>query len=297
VFGRKRPFLISDTFRTSDLMYPIPYPLSPNMELITILLSGITALFSLTGVVVDKNVETAFRSQLDRAEQLQVRTDNAPPHQIINGKINKVRIAGRGLWVTKDLRIDTLEIETDPIAVNLGAIQADGQTPRSSSLQQPIQAGIKLKFNEEDLNNFLKSPDAIAQLQKMTTSTLGGAAASSLNKDYQITNPQVRFLGNNRVGLKAELQDPGSGEKLPITLETGVSVIGGRKFQLVEPTAMVGGTPVPPFLLAGLTTGISDRLNVDMLEERGLSARILQFKVNPQSLELAAFVRITGRKQ
>jgi hypothetical protein len=267
------------------------------MELITILLSGITALFSLTGVVVDKNVETAFRSQLDRAEQLQVRTDNAPPHQIINGKINKVRIAGRGLWVTKDLRIDTLEIETDPIAVNLGAIQADGQTPRSSSLQQPIQAGIKLKFNEEDLNNFLKSPDAIAQLQKMTTSTLGGAAASSLNKDYQITNPQVRFLGNNRVGLKAELQDPGSGEKLPITLETGVSVIGGRKFQLVEPTAMVGGTPVPPFLLAGLTTGISDRLNVDMLEERGLSARILQFKVNPQSLELAAFVRIAGRKQ
>jgi LmeA-like phospholipid-binding len=281
----------------SCTLSPIPYPLSPNMELITILLSGITALFSLTGVVVDKNVETAFRSQLDRAEQLQVRTDNAPPHQIINGKINKVRIAGRGLWVTKDLRIDTLEIETDPIAVNLGAIQADGQTPRSSSLQQPIQAGIKLKFNEEDLNNFLKSPDAIAQLQKMTTSTLGGAAASSLNKDYQITNPQVRFLGNNRVGLKAELQDPGSGEKLPITLETGVSVIGGRKFQLVEPTAMVGGTPVPPFLLAGLTTGISDRLNVDMLEERGLSARILQFKVNPQSLELAAFVRITGRKQ
>jgi hypothetical protein len=55
------------------------------MELITILLSGITALFSLTGIVVDKNVETALVSQLNRVEQLQVRTDNAPPHQIING--------------------------------------------------------------------------------------------------------------------------------------------------------------------------------------------------------------------
>ena len=132
------------------------------MELITILLSGITALFSLTGVVVDKNVEAAFLSQLDHAEQLQVRTDNAPVHQIINGKINKLRVAGRGLWVSKDLRIDTLEIETDPIAVDLKAIQADGQSPRSSSLQQPIQAALKLKFNEEDLNNFLKSPDSIA---------------------------------------------------------------------------------------------------------------------------------------
>lgn len=266
------------------------------MELITILLSGITALFSLTGVVVDKTVETAFRSQIDRAEQLQVRVDNAPVHQIINGKINKLRLAGRGVWVSKDLRIDALEVETDPIAVNLQAIQADGQNPRSSSLQQPIQAGVKLKFNEADLNNFLKSPESIAQLQKMTTSTLGGAAASSLNKDYQIINPQVKFLGNNRLGLKADLKDPNSAETLTVNLETGISVVGGRTFQLLAPTATVGGTPVPPFLLAGLTTGIIGRFNVDGLEARGLSARILQFKVNPQELELAAFVRISGSK-
>ncbi len=265
------------------------------MELIAILLSGITALFSLGGVVVDKNVETALRSQFDRVEQLQVRTDNAPNYQIINGKIDKVRIAGRGLWFTKDLRIDALEVETDPIAVDLQAIQADGQTPRASSLKQPIQAGVKLKFNEEDLNNYLKSPDAIARLQKITTSTLGGAAAGSLNKDYQIVNPQVRFLGNNRLGIKAELQDT-SGEKLAVNLETGIGIIGGRKFQLVDPTAIVGGTPVPPFLLAGLTAGLSERLNVDMLEQRGLTARVLQFKVSPGQLELAAFVQISGIK-
>jgi hypothetical protein len=265
------------------------------MELIAVLLSGITALFSLTGVLVDKNVEAALLSQIDRAEQLQVRVDNAPVHQIINGKINKLRVAGRGLWVTKDLRIDTLEVETDPVAVNLKAIQADGQVPRASSLPQPIQAGVKFKFMEEDLNNFLKSPEVISRLQKMTTSTLGNAA-SSLNKDYQITNPQVRFLDNNRVGLKAELKDPVSGEKLAVNLETGISVVGGRKFKLLEPTATVGGTQVPPFLLAGLTTGLGDRLNLDMLEQRGITARILQFKVNPQSLELAAFVRVAGTK-
>jgi hypothetical protein len=265
------------------------------MELIAILLSGITALFSLTGVVVDKNIETAFLSQIDHAEQLQVRSDNAPAHQIINGKINKLRIAGRGLWMTKDLRIDTLEVETDPIAVNVKAIQEDGKNPQASSLQQPIQAGMKFKFNEEDLNNFLKSPDALARLQKMTTSTFGGVA-SSLNKDYQVTNPQIKFLGNNRLGIKAELQDPGSGEKLAVSLETGVNIIGGRKFELVAPTAMVGGTPVPPFLLAGLTTGMADMLSVDILEQRGITARILQFQVNPQELELAAFVRVSGRK-
>jgi LmeA-like phospholipid-binding len=265
------------------------------MELIAILLSGITTLFSLTGVVVDKSVQAALLSQIDHAEQLQVRVDNAPVHQIAGGKIDKLRIAGQGLWVTKDLRVDTLEVETDPIAANFKAIQEDGQAPRASSIQQPIQAGVKLKFNEEDLNNFLKSPDAIARLQKMTTSTFGGVA-SSLNKDYQVTNPQVRFLDNNRVGIRAELQDPGSGEKLAVSLETGVKAIGGKKFELIEPKALVGATEVPPFLLAGLTTGMSEKLNVDILEQRGLTARILQFKVSPQQLELAAFVRVSGSK-
>jgi LmeA-like phospholipid-binding len=265
------------------------------MELIAILLSSITALFSLTGVVVDKNVEAAVLAQIDHAEQLQVRVDNAPVHQIINGKINKLRIAGHGMWVTKDLRIDTLEVETDPLAVNLKAVQEDGQNPRTSSLQQPIQAGIKLKFDEADLNNFLKSPDSIARLQKMTTSTLG-SAGSSLNKDYQITKPQLQFIGNGRLAIKAELKDPASGEKLAVKLETGVNVIGGKKFELVAPAATVGDTPVPPFILSGLTTGISERFNVDRLEQRGLTARILQFKVNPQSLELAAFIRMTGSK-
>jgi hypothetical protein len=267
------------------------------MELIAILLSGITALFSFSGVVVDKNVESALLSQIDHAEQLEVRADNAPNYQVINGKIDKVRIAGRGLWVTKDLRIDTLDVETDPIAVNLKEIQADGNNPRASSLQQPIQAAVKFKFNEADLNNFLKSPDAIARLQKITTSTLGGAASSSLNKNYQVTNPQIRFIGKDRLGIKAELKDPGSGETLAIDLETGVSIVGGRKFQLLQPTATVDGTQVPPFILTGLTTGLSERLNVDMLEQRGLTARILQFKVNPQQLELAAFVKASGTKE
>ena len=258
------------------------------MELITILLSGITALFALGGVVVDKNVETAFRSRIDRAEQLQVRTDNAPNYQIINGKVDKIRIAGRGVWVNRDLRIDTLEVETDPIAVDLKAIQAEGNEPSSSSLQKPLQAAVKFKFNEEDLNNFLKSPDTIAQLQKMT---------GSLNKDYQITNPQIRFLGNNRLGIKTDLKDPNSSETLSVSLETGVSVVGGRKFQLIDPTAAVGGTPVPPFLLAGLTAGIGERLNLDVLEQRGLTARVLRFRVEPQQLEVAAFVRTAGSKQ
>ncbi len=266
------------------------------MELLTIILSGVLGIFSTLGVVVDKNVDTALRSQMERVEQLEVRSDNAPNYQIINGKIDKLRIAGRGLWVIKDLRIDTLEIETDPLAVNLKDVQEDGQNLRSSSLQKPIQAGVKLKFNEEDLNNYLKSPDAIARLQKMTTSTLG-SAGSSLGKDYQVVNPQVRFLANNRVGIKADLKDSSSGEKLTVDLETGVNISGGRKFQLVDTTAKVGETPVPPFILAGLTGGLAERLNVDMLEQRGLTARILRFKVTPQQLELAAFVRLSGSKQ
>jgi hypothetical protein len=224
--------------------------------------------------------------------------DNAPVHQIIGGKINKMRIAGKGVWFTKDLRIDTLEVETDPIDVNLQTLREDLQQLQSKPLPKPIQAGVKLTLTEQDINQAFRSPGAIERLQRITSNTLGGFG--SLGKDYQILNPQVRFLGNNRLGMKVLLKDRTSGEQLNIDLESVLQVTGGKKFQLVEPSAKVNGTPVPDFLLSGLTANLSERINLDFLEQRGLTARILQLQIKPQQLEVAVFVRlggIQGRRQ
>ena len=84
------------------------------MELFSILLSILLSSISPAGYFIDTTAENAIRNQFNKVEQLQVRVDNVPTHQLIQGKIDRVQIAGRGFWLTENFRIDTLEIETDP---------------------------------------------------------------------------------------------------------------------------------------------------------------------------------------
>ena len=76
------------------------------MEPISTVLSLLLGLIAPVGIVSDRIAENQIRKQLTRAESLQVRIDNAPTYQLLSGKLNKVRFAGRGLFVTPDIRID-----------------------------------------------------------------------------------------------------------------------------------------------------------------------------------------------
>ena len=90
------------------------------MEFLTILLSSLFGLVSPTGLVVEKVTSNAVRSQFARVEQLQVRVDNPPSYQLLQGKVQKVRIAGRGLQLKQlNIRLAVLELKTDPIDLDI----------------------------------------------------------------------------------------------------------------------------------------------------------------------------------
>ncbi len=71
------------------------------MEFIAILLSSLISLVSPTGLVIDKVAENTLRKQFASVERLQVRIDNTPSYQILGGRVDRIRIAGRGLFPTK----------------------------------------------------------------------------------------------------------------------------------------------------------------------------------------------------
>jgi hypothetical protein len=66
------------------------------MELISIILSALLGGVGTGGVVVDTLAEAALRNQVAGAESLQVRIDNVPNYQLINGRIEHTRVAARG---------------------------------------------------------------------------------------------------------------------------------------------------------------------------------------------------------
>ncbi|HEY9653449.1 MAG TPA: DUF2993 domain-containing protein [Coleofasciculaceae cyanobacterium] len=256
------------------------------MEFLTILLSSLLAIVSPVGLVTDSVVEGAIRSRLDKVEQLEVRIDNTPNYEIIRGNVERVRVAGRGLWLTSDVRVDTLELETDPISIDLQSLrQRDRKSPRDA-LKQPVQTGVHLIVTEADMNRVLRSPRAIAQFKQIGRRLVGDSAQA-----YEFLNPQIDFLGNNRLRFQVDVKQ-GNAQPQQVTVESGIGITNGHSLQLLEPTASINGVKLPPQVVVGFATGISNRFNLRKLEEAGITARILQLQVGTDTLDAAAFVRL-----
>lgn len=255
------------------------------MEFFTIFLSSLLGLLSPVGFVVDQVAEDAIRNQLEDVETLAVRVDNAPNYQFVQGKVDRVRIAGRGIYPKTGIRIAALEVETDAIAVDPGKLQ-QGQL----ELEQPLNAGVRLVLTQADINQALQSPQIAEQLRDLSLDFLG-SPAQQLER-YDFSNLQVEFLDNNRLRFQAVLQSQQSAQQIPIVIESGVQINSGRQLQLITPTATIDGNPLPSQLINLLIGGVSQGLDLANLEDAGITARVLEWSIDQSQLSLAVFVQI-----
>lgn len=255
------------------------------MEFLTIVLSGLLGLLSPIGFGVEQVAQSAIRDQLYEAESLAVRIDSTPNWQIAQGRVDRVRIAGRGIYPIADLRIAVLEIETDPIA-----LQPDGLRSGELQLDQPLNAGVRLVLSRDDLNRALQSPALTEPLRNLNLDAFS-APDQPLDR-YEFVQPQVEFLDNDRLRFQVTLQSQQASTQLAIQAETGIRWIGGRQLELIEPTVTINDRPLPRQLLTLLLGGISQRLDLARLEAQGITVRVLDWEVQPDGIELAAFVQL-----
>jgi len=256
------------------------------MEFLTILLSGLLGLVSPVGIAVDRTAENAIRSQFASFGELRVRVDNAPSYQLLQGKVERLRIAGRSLQLKRqNIRIAVLELESDRIEIEPRSLT------RKPQLKKPLQAGVRLVLTEEDINQALRSPQLIARLQNLNIK-LKDFTNTGANRVYNLVNPQLQFLSNNRLQIQVELQENRKSKPLLITAESQVSIVNGRQIQLINLVAQVDKVEVPPKLINVILNNINKRLDLHNLEGGRLQARILKLKISQGELEMAAFVRI-----
>ncbi|MFH7029053.1 MAG: DUF2993 domain-containing protein [Heteroscytonema crispum UTEX LB 1556] len=257
------------------------------MEILTILLSGLLGLITPAGLIIDRTGENALRSQLAKVEQLQVRVDNAPTHQLLQGKVETVRITGRSLQLKKqDIRIALLELETDAIELEPRSLRRG-----KPKLKRPFQSGVRLVLTQQDVNKILQSPQIIEKLRQIKISDFDSSNTRT-DKTYNFINPKVEFLTNNRLKLQVELQEKGKGKPLLIVAESGLSIVRGRQIELIDPLVVVDKEVVPPQFLNVILNNINKRLDLGRFEDDGLQMRILKLNVRQAELEIAAFLRI-----
>lgn len=263
------------------------------METLTILLSSLFLVGSPSGLLVDRITQSLLKSTFDRAETWQVRVDNAPVHRLLQGQAERVRIAGREIWITEDLQIAKLEIETDAIDLKL---QGSGDRQSLDILEQPLQAGISIAFTDTALNQWLKSPQMSDRLRQFGLSSLPRLAAAQLER-YRIVNPEITFL-DNRIRLQFQLQqlpNPDTSSQpfeLGLAVESGFTIIKGWGLELVDLEVTVNQEPVPPLVINLIQRGVREQVDLRTLESNSVILRLLQMQITPGQLEIAGFIRV-----
>lgn len=256
------------------------------MEAITVLLSSLLLLISPVGFVVDQVAEDSIRSRLLGAESLQVRVDNSSPIQLLQGRVDRVRIAGRGILPTEDLRIEVAELETDPIDLEFNSLR-NGKVV----LDEALQGALRLVITEEDLNHYLASDAVAKRLSALRIGGLNPAQARERDR-YQINHPSIQFLPNDRLKISLALEDLVQGGALQIDAESGLRISAGDRLILTEPILSVNGSPAPTRLVETLLGSVNERLSLQGLAQSGITARVIDFSVQPDGLELAMWVRV-----
>jgi len=260
------------------------------MELLTLLLLTLSTLLSPVGFVADRLAEDALQQRLESAEDLDVRIDNAPSYRLLQGRVQRVRVAGEGLVPIEGVRIAELNLEAEGVALDAGQLQ-DGAV----ELEGPVEAGIQIILTEEDLNQALQSPTIAAWLEDVSL-RLPGAASVGMER-YDLVDPQIQLVDDeteggrgDRLRVQVTLRERRNGRLIPIDVESGLAIVGGREIRLVQPAVNVQGVAVPPELLYSVTQG--PVVDLQRVGRDDILLRLLQLEVEEGQVAIAAWIRV-----
>lgn len=258
------------------------------MKFLTIFLSSLLTALSPVGLVIETVVANTIRSQVKDVEELAVRIDNTPSYQPIQGKVNRVRIASRGVEPIENLRIEAIELETDAIDVNINRLQGKGIKGIRQSLRKPFQGGLHLVIKETDINQALESATIKERLQKIINGFLPDQAP-----EFKILTLRIEFKQENRLGIEVQIQqlqgadEEKTPETIELSLETGFKTEDGRILQLLDLSGTLDGRTLSKKFLSRF-----QRFDLAILEKQGIITRILQLKVDEETLDIVTFLRL-----
>ena len=275
------------------------------MDLLAGFLTTVLGLAGTGGIVIDKIATDFLRGQILRADVLEVRVDNAPNYQILLGNVDRIRVAGRGIYVLEFLRIDQVDLETDPISIDPNVLQSGKVV-----LRRPLQAAVRVVLLSEDINVALRSPTIQSSFKNLSIDITGTNKATPEILD--LTNPKVTFLDGDRIRLEATLQSqpkqlqpqqsqpqlsqPNIVKPKPIKLDVSVNAqlktIGGTKLQIIDPKVELSGTPIPDRIVKAFAEGLNKVLDLRQLESKGITARVLKLELTEGKMQVIGFAKM-----
>ncbi|MBW4534321.1 MAG: DUF2993 domain-containing protein [Pleurocapsa minor HA4230-MV1] len=271
------------------------------MELLISIMSGILAIATSVNAVGDKILKNKIESQIESVDTIAVRIDNAPNHDLLGGKVKRVRVATRDLKISRAIAFKVLELDVDGINIKLKEwlqqdilTEIDGvPTLRLRELfEQPVNIASRAVLTQEQLDNILQSPFINRTVRRRLQQTLNRIAEYNyVRRDFEISSFALDLIGENRIALKMKIsgfdrKDGTKDEELDVDFKFTLKVVDGLSFRLTEQQVFIDGEEVEPEQGVLVVTPVT----LKALEELGIKVRVIEWESNQDELELALFI-------
>jgi hypothetical protein len=137
--------------------------------------------------------ESSISHQLDKVEQIDIDVQTNIV-KIFQGQVDKISLAGQGLVIQENLRVQEIELQTDSVAINpLSAIFGE------IKLNQPVNAIARIVLTEADINSALTS-DMISGLLQNLELNVDGEIVS-----FEPRHTQILLPGDGKIEIKGNV--------------------------------------------------------------------------------------------
>ncbi|MBM0740950.1 DUF2993 domain-containing protein [Phormidium sp. CLA17] len=228
---------------------------------------------------LSKVAEIGIANQLDEVEDFNVdiRTN---PGKLLQGEVDSVAISGKGMVIKQDLRMESLEIQTNQVSINpfsafFGNIE----------LSQPADADAQIVLTEGDLNRALESDYIANKLQDLKLQVDGQSHTIKVHR------ADVRLLEQGTLSLNVDflVRENNEAKSLSATVIPQIKENGQQVNLEILSVAGQGLTPELGLAILKQLTMLLDLSNFDM---PGMALWLQKIDIQAQRLIIHAKTKI-----
>lgn len=229
---------------------------------------------------LSKLVELGLNSQLDEVEKLDVdiRTN---PIKLVQGEVDAVAIAGEGIVMQQDLRVEALEVATGKVSVNplstmLGKVE----------LTEPANAEARIVLTEDDINRALNSDYLREKMQNQEVETSGKKLTIDTLKAH------VHLPGENQIMLDAEISIQETGEVKQVSIKACPTLRDNGHRIALEDVVFAQHSELSITVANALFAKVMELLDLRNFEMQGMSLQMKDLKVRQGQMIMQASAQI-----
>ncbi|AFZ47574.1 hypothetical protein Cyast_1613 [Cyanobacterium stanieri PCC 7202] len=246
-----------------------------------------TTLMSSGGFIIDSAFTNAIKQNSESVEEIEVRVENVPTHNIVKGKVDRVRLAVRGWELRENFRLDVFELETDPLQFDFGRIREINAETWREIVQSDINVGIRTVLTEDDLNAMVRSPRAFE--------IISSSIPPSVPEGFELEEVSINLRPDQRLRLSTVARSQMPGVRVDFNLEFGIELVAGQRLRIVEPRGTLNGRAISDQLLQGFTQNLNARLDLNGLQRFGVIARLSEFNIEDDNIGMTALIHVPNR--